>query len=279
MSKKTSTKSVKEFLTKTGFILEMQIAEMLRDMKYSVTVSTSFYDYESNKKREIDIIATKKINEILLCLIIECKQSLVDDWIFICSNQKPRRYYNYIKHLPDAGNVKETKVFDHFHQVDRSVPLTQNYIIKDKNEKKSSSIQIETCLEKLPKAVVEIAYSANENERWIFLPVAVFNGQMFIAEYTRRLDVKSVERLQYRSSLESENYKYHQPKFGHIYSSILDQDKNEEDKNSPVARVSNKLGPRYLIDFVTKKGFSKLISKFEREICCVNLEKWQLIIK
>lgn len=276
MIKKNDTKSVKEFLTKTGFILEMQIAEILRKLGYNVKVNSYFQDYDENKKREIDIIATKKINDVYLYLVIECKQSLRDDWIFIHSDRQPARYYQFIKHLPQAKSIKETKLFDNFHQVDASVPLTQNYIIKDKEGKKSTSMQIENCLEKLPKIIVEIANSSEKNNRNIFFPIAIFGGNIFIAKYTKQLSVKNTERLQYEVSLESENYTYNYPSLLPIFRSSLIRDEGKENENSPVARTCQRLGSRYLIDFVTKKGFLKLIHNLEEETNKLDLKNWTL---
>jgi hypothetical protein len=279
--KKTSTKTVKEFLTKTGFILEMQIAESLRNLQYTVKTNRYFHDYEEDKKREIDIIATKKVNDVTIFLVIECKQSLVDDWIFIHSDQKPSRYFQYAKHWPQAENLEKTGLFSKLHSIDSFMPLTQNYIIKNRDGSKSKSIQVETCLEKLPKALVHFVYSAGgKSHRMVFFSIAVFNGPMFIARYNKKLQVKEVQWLQYESTLESYNYTYH---WGSLHQELYlfgqNKDPEKEPKNSEVADTSRGLGNRYLIDFVTKKGLLKLISKIEQEITKLDLTNWPIQIE
>lgn len=271
-SKKTKTQDIEKFLTKTGFILEMEVAEILRKRGYNIEVNRRFYDYDENKYREIDIIATKKINEVVLILVIECKQSLVDDWVFICSDKKPDRFFQYLKHTPEAKDIKKTKIFDNLPMFNSAIPLAQNYTIKDIKNKKSTSPHINMCLEKLPKALVDIVDSRkNYYERKIYLPIAVFGGQIFIAKYNKKLQVKNSDWIQYESSLESDNYTYHPPYNGFL----LDTNKIKEGKiNTQIAKSSQDIGYKYLIDFITKTGLSKLIIKIESEISKLELIKW-----
>lgn len=277
LNKKTTRVSVEEFLTKTGFILEMEVAELLLKNGYLVKVNRYFHDYDENKKREIDIIATKKINDITLSLIIECKQSLTDDWIFICSDKKPSRFYQYLKHLPPAKEIDKTKLFDNFDYFNTDIPLAQNYIIKDKSNKKSTSIQIETCLNKIPKALIDFAYQTNKkDERSIYLPMAVFNGKIFTAHYNKKLKIKEVDLVQYESTMESDNYQYHYESSYLPFTLTLEKNKENIKENSVIARFSNQLGYKYLIDFVTKKGLLKTLSCAESKIKAIKIDLWPL---
>ena len=45
-NKETPVKDISEFLTTTGFILEMEVAEFLIKSGYEVEVSYYFHDYE-----------------------------------------------------------------------------------------------------------------------------------------------------------------------------------------------------------------------------------------
>ena len=281
-NKETPVKDISEFLTTTGFILEMEVAEFLIKSGYEVEVSYYFHDYDEDKDREIDIIASKTINNTKIFFVIECKQSLVDDWIFVCSDKKPKRYFEYVKHLPRIAikDIKDTKVFHEIHTLDRAIPLGQNYIIKDRSKKKSTSMQIDTCLEKIPKALVDLAYKdESEDQRILFLPIAVFSGQMFTAQYNKKLLVKKSEWVQYGSDLKSEGYEYRYQHNNFIfYPGLHDEnkDKKEVKENSAVASTSQKLGSMYLIDFVTKRGLKKLISRVESDILKLKLESWPL---
>lgn len=269
---KTTAKNVAEFLTKTGFILEMEIAETLIKLGYSIEVNTDFYDYDEGKKREIDIIASKECDGLTLYLIIECKQSLIDDWIFICSDKTPKRYYGYLKNFPLIDKIKESQILDHLYIFDRDIPLAQNSIIKDIRNKKSTSLQIATCLEKLPKALVDFAYSTSGNKnRKIYLPIAVYSGQIFTAQYNKTLDVKTEDLVLYESELDSENYTYHWPHFPGAY---FGTEKPKGKENSVIAETSRSLGYSYLISFSTSKGFSSFIKRIESDISQIDMKKW-----
>jgi len=271
--KKTTKEDVVKFLTKTGFILEMEVAEILEKLGYKIQVNRYFHDYDEDKKREIDIIATKEIGGISVFLIIECKQSLIDDWIFICSDKRPSRYYNYVKHSPRVSDLEKIKAFDHLYLLDHSVPLAQNYIIRDKTKKKSTSAQVEICLEKLPKALISLAdFENSDKARTIYLPIAVFSGQIFLAHYDGSLKINEFDLVQYSSEVASEKYTYH-------WRNLFPMGMGDEEKsipNSPIAETSLHLGYRYLIDFVTKEGLVRLVSIIEAGIKKIDLEKWSL---
>lgn len=282
--KKTETERVSDFITKTGFILEMEVSEILIKMGYQVKVNRYFYDFDTDKDREIDIIATKIINGVEIFLVLECKQSLVDSWIFVCSDRKPSRYYQYVKHFPQIPKIDKTKVFDNFHFFENTIPLAQNNIIKDKCDKKSNSIQIDTCLEKLPKALIHTIYNnKNTSVRRIFVPIAIFNGEMFTAQYNKRLSVKGVDWVQYQSGLNSEGYKYDYTKdLPRTFRSTVSFDNDFNSKsldikpNTAISKTAHEQGSMYLIDFVTKKGLKKLIAKLELDVKSINHKDWPL---
>lgn len=282
--KPTSTAHVADFLTKTGFILEMEVSEWLKKRGYSIKVNNFFVDYDLNKKREIDIIATKKLNGIDIILIIECKQSLVDDWIFICSDTEPSRYYSFQKHFPEVEKIKESKIFDHLHLFDHKIPLAQNFIIRSVENKKSTSNQIDSCIEKLPKIVVDTANSVDKRTvRTLFVPLTVFSGKIFTASYRKKLLVKDVDIVQYYTKLESDGYIYNfsynrltqSYTFPSLHNQKGDWNKIEGKKlNSPVAETSRELGSYYLLDFVTKKGLNSFIKRLESEIKNIDTKLW-----
>src|SRR5258708_6723627 len=145
--------------------------EALSRQGYTCEIGSSFYDLEGETEREIDIVASKTLNNINVHLIVECKQSLLDKWIFICSRISPRFYYA-VKHRPsiDSKVLKEKGLFSHLHVFDRDIPLAQNYICYSvATSKKSDHLQIDECIHKLPKAVSDIA-SRTEPGRHLFFP-------------------------------------------------------------------------------------------------------------
>lgn len=279
---KTKIEDISKFLTTTGFILEMEVAESLIKKGYTIQVNQFFQDYDEDKKREIDIIATKKIGEIRLVLIIECKQSLVDDWIFICNDKNPSRYYEYVKHMPKVQNVRTSKVFDDLPSLDDSIPLAKNFIIRDKRgtDKKSTSNQLASSLEKLPKALVDFVYNRGSvYSRSIYVPVTVFNGGMYMAKYNKKLGISDTDWIQYESVFHSENYKYNYEynRLSRVYT--FGAAVKEEKENSEIAETSKGLGYAYLVDIVSEKGLLKLIKNMELKISEIDCSKWDVQIK
>lgn len=276
--KKTTTKQISDFITNTGFILEMEISEFLKKQGYKVAVNQYFFDYDENKKREIDIIASKTLNEITIIYVIECKQSTSVDWIFVCSDKSPSRYYNYIKYFPDMPydqHPKNTEIFDHLRQLDPIIPLAQNSTTRHVSGNKNDSRDIYECLMKLPKAVVGLVekIGISKNKRTIIIPLVVFSGQIFTAEYKNKLNIKEVHSVQYAVELDSDAYVYHYNNLG--YRNILSNDQSEEEKkNSPIAKISNSLSYKYLIEFTTKKGIQSFIRDVETRTNDIDLTLW-----
>jgi hypothetical protein len=273
----TKNSDIEKFLIKTGFIFEMEMAEFLKAQSYDVEVNQNFLDLEENKKREIDIVATKKINNILVYLIVECKESLLDDWVFICSDKNPKRYYYGIKHSPEIKNLKKSKIFEYFHNYNKTIPLAQNYVVCRKKEKKSNNEQIDECLFKLPKALIYIASNASNDIKNIFFPIVLFNRKLFAVSYNNKIIVEEKGLIQYNVNFESKSYK---PKTEPRYNSLLGgsylnetYDPEKEELES-IAQKAKSLKNYFQIDFVNKVNLKEYIKIIEEEIRKVSVKKW-----
>lgn len=277
MSEKVSIDDVSKFLLKTGFILEMEVNEKLIKAGYETKVGKFFVDYDESKKREIDIVALKTINDVTVTLVIECKQSLMSDWIFVCSNKNPTRYYNYVKYFPQNGvDVSESKIFDHIHTLDHAIPLAQNFIVRDKQGKQASPEPITTAAMKVPKAIVyEASKTYSKQKRNILIPVAVFSGQLFKADYDGVLKIEEINHVQYPIELDSRAYKYIYPHSIGLYVGSKDEI-DTEGKNSPVSEFSRELGKNYLVNFVSNSGIGDYLSRIERDILDIDVKLWPI---
>lgn len=277
VSKKVSTDDVSEFLLRTGFILEMEVNEKLIRAGYETKVGKFFVDYDESKKREIDIIARKTINDVTVTLVIECKQSLMSDWIFVCSNKNPSRYYNYVKYFPQSGvDVSESKIFDHTHILDHDILLAQNFIIRNKLGKQASPEPITTAALKVSKAIVYEASKIDlKQKRNILIPVAVFSGQLFKADYDGELKVEEINHVQYPIELDSRPYKYVYPHSIGLYVGSKDEI-GIEGKNSPVSELSRKLGKNYLVNFVSNLGVDNYLSRVEVDTIDLDIKLWPI---
>lgn len=280
--KELKTKDVEKFLKQTGFIFEMQIAEILKKQGYAVKANQMFLDLEESKKREIDIVAEKVVNKIKLVLIIECKQSLRDSWIFINSEKLPGRYYYAIKHFPQIFSLPKSKVFNDTHMMDKSIPVAKNYIVIDKHKnKKSEALQIDECIKKLPKALIGIAAGYGKTEKTIYIPIVIFSDQFFTATYEDELKVQEESLVQYQIDFESKFYKKKGVnrllgQVGSVNESLYSLD----DINinlftlNKILDCAQDMKIYFLIDFVNKKGLEDYLKRVEKGIGLISPQKW-----
>jgi Holliday junction resolvase-like predicted endonuclease len=276
---KTKSSEIANFLHESGFILEMEASEFLEKNGYDVQSSQYFFDAEELKNREIDLIATKIVNDIAICLIIECKQNLGDDWVFISTQKNPKRYYNELKHSPriPAESLKQ-KQYDDLHVYNFRFALAQNYLVYRSEKGKRSKIeplQIRESTLKLPKVVVWTARD-NTKFRTIYLPVILFSGRLFLANYQKRLIVKEKMLVQFQTTLESLPY-YEKPDMSY---SFLSEPRNQNEKVDPdVSKAktsSKKLGKFFVIDIISRKGLKRFLTLLEKEVSQLDLNLWPI---
>lgn len=89
MGDKTAKDRVMEWLDKSGYPLEMEVAAVLHEKGFSVTPSFIYTDDDTGKNREIDLLATNK--EVMgfthVGFVIECK-STQNPWVVFKSKNK-----------------------------------------------------------------------------------------------------------------------------------------------------------------------------------------------
>ncbi|MFA4890287.1 MAG: hypothetical protein WC587_01480 [Candidatus Paceibacterota bacterium] len=278
--KKSESSAIVDFLYESGFVLELETADFLEKQGYKVFPSQYFFDADEEKKREIDLIATKVVNGITLYLIIECKQNLGDDWVFICTQKSPRRKYNEFKHSPEIPTeILKNKEYSDLHVYNFKFSLAQNYLVYRREKGKKSKIeplQITEAVFKLPKAVVWFARNKKDVPT-IYLPVTLFNGKIFVANYDKKIIVKEKKLVQFQTALETPAY-YEKLDFSSL-SRLTGGYKVSEikkiDPDSKIAKESaERLGEFYIIDFITKRGLKKYLNLIEKEVSSLDLKLW-----
>jgi hypothetical protein len=273
------------FLEQTGFVFEMRMNELFFKAGYQTQINEEFLDLEGNTEREIDIIASKVLNDINIHFVVECKQSATDKWIFICHKYMPR-FYRAVKHLPnvDVEAFQEKKLFSGFHTFDsRLMPLAHNclcYTIE--GDKKGNHLPIDECVHKLPKALVALA-SGSEGGRHLFFPLALFTGQIFAVFYKGKLVVEERPFLQYFVSFESEHYRHQpdQPKMRTLTVSGLLMPALEQleslynsNREKKIRQAKLELSPSYQIDFVTESSLPEYLGLIEKQVAAVQTKDW-----
>ena len=164
-------KKIFEFIETSGFPFEMKAAECFERLNWDVYPGFDFIDVEEGKNRELDFVATKKINGINFHILVECKHSNSSVWIFA---QKKKRifneYYHATKHFPTTfKGVKER----------RRIPLqdlpvnnpkaveANNYLVCKKNGDafKDGRQTIKEGVNQLIKAFINYSHNINANNQ------------------------------------------------------------------------------------------------------------------
>lgn len=86
-------KQITDWLNKTGFPLEMEAASAFRDAGFDVRQSATYADPQSDKGREIDVLAMDPdlIGIIDISFVVECKSS-TKPWVVFTSDDALRNY-------------------------------------------------------------------------------------------------------------------------------------------------------------------------------------------
>src|ERR1051325_3005006 len=271
-----SSETIADFLEQTGFVFEMRANEVFLKFGYTTEISEEFLDLEGETLREIDIIATKVVNDVNIHFVVECKQSLTDKWIFICTKNMPR-YYRAIKHLPavDLDVMREKKLFSSIHLFDRKIPLGHNYLCYTiRGDKKTEHLQIDECMHKLPKAVLDLASRA-EGGRHLFFPVALFAGQLFAVSYKGKLVVDEASFLEHFVSFDSEVYRREPERKNQALTTIFPALKELEvwamnNREAQIRAVARELTSAYQIDVITEAALPNYLAMIEKEIAALN---------
>lgn len=81
------TEKILDWLNKTGFPLEMTTATEFRKQGFDISQSLTYLDPQSDKGREIDVLASDSnwVGLIDIHFVVECKSS-ANPWIVLMSD-------------------------------------------------------------------------------------------------------------------------------------------------------------------------------------------------
>lgn len=186
---------IKKEIEKTGFPLELRVAEFLTRRDYYVAHSLYYIDEEENKSREVDLRALHnteiknvdgKTKHIRNCLLIECKKSANKPWIFLSSSNSSYdpAYYD-LPSLPSV-NVLSFEEWDHFEKIHpfcRYNVLGRSYFEAFKNNESSEMIfKALTTAVKATLYTMKSEFGIAGDDLCYYYPLIVFDGDIFQAE-------------------------------------------------------------------------------------------------
>lgn len=97
----TLTKGITEWLDRGGYPLELYVVKILKELGFFCSKSLLFSDEESQKAREIDVVAEKYTRSsdltetLLLKLVIECKKSS-NAFVVLCDSSEEETILNSV---------------------------------------------------------------------------------------------------------------------------------------------------------------------------------------
>lgn len=250
---------IKKELKKKGYPLENYVQSLLVRNNWHVQPNAYFWDKDTNKGRELDIMATyeymksNSCSDFLLYLLIQCRSLPGNAWIFFSDPGQSAKY----EHISKSGlaeilehrdlfifaNEIFSKKETHF---DRSQVLATNYceIITDKEKSNKRIDNIWECAITLVKAtsqekdkgdidckryIEEDLGSPDEFVKnpcelvFLFYPLIVFEGKMYEAKFFKDdivLDEK--DYVQLFVDYQSGNYK------GEFCIDVVTKEKSKE---------------------------------------------------
>jgi len=210
---------IKKELKKKGYPLENYVQSLLTSNNWDVQPNAYFWDKDTNKARELDIMATyehfksNSWSDFALKLLIQCKSLPGNVWIFFSDPGQSAGYTHISKsglveilehrELSILGHEIFSKKETHF---DKSQVMATNYceIITDKEKSNKRIDNIWECAITLVKATSqEMNQWDADSERYIdedlvsydefvknpfelifvFYPLIVFRGKMYEAKF------------------------------------------------------------------------------------------------
>lgn len=106
--KKTENEFVAEELRKSGFPLEIEVADILSENGWSVFSSFLYLDYDDDVHKELDIIANKVLKgqidasdyyNVQVELLIECKKREDKTWVFFPREVTPSSHFQAVSRM------------------------------------------------------------------------------------------------------------------------------------------------------------------------------------
>jgi len=215
--KNRTTKRIKDIILKSGYLLEIDVADYLRQDGWLVFSQHPYSDKKENKPNFIDILAMKTIKKDLgVSLLIECKKSTKHGWAF-SSIGKKRQIQSLLALLGDLVAKLEERIetmnkhpiipmdgddfFKGFHPTLIETRIGTSCCIPPKHpdDFHKAQLQLLSAMRSLKKTFT----------KQIIFPAIIFDGAMW--EFYKKegdLEVKETEYLQYLTAVFDEKYEH-----------------------------------------------------------------------
>ncbi|MGE5474886.1 MAG: hypothetical protein ACM3UU_11770 [Ignavibacteriales bacterium] len=216
-------KKVIDETEKTGFPLELKVADVLENRGFYVAHSLYYVDEEENKSREVDIRALKNyivedsnqgnpLKMVRYCLLIECKKSENKPWVFLSSKRRSydADFYN-VPYLPnrDFMQMEDYDKVELVHPFSEYSVMGKSYFEAFKNNETSEMIfKALTTTVKATLYTMKKEFGTSNQDICFYYPIIVFDGRLFEGTLNNgSFDMKEVDSVLVSFLYESSIYK------------------------------------------------------------------------
>jgi hypothetical protein len=256
------TKKIKEGLIKSGFPLEMKIGSILEEEGWNNSIGNLYRDFETEKHREIDLTAQKKLNGFQVHLKIACKKSSETQLILYSPQKRSLKtpfFDSYFKLFPKISREQEQedkydskKIFSAFSEFEifNEKTISNKLIVSRGPSITQDNVTFLTDLNGLVKNSI-ISGSDGYIEsglRIIYYYILIFDGYIFnlTKSGNEDFDLKDIDygKLFYEPALKFANSEYLAA-------------------NDDLVETARKFGNRYVIEIMTPEYFQKYLKNLD----------------
>jgi len=191
--------SVRNWINDTGYPLEFEVADIFSKAGFLITQSYYVTDNETDKPREVDVLASFSLESAKACFVIECKYSVDRPWVVFSSLENKLSTARYICAtiateegsliIPSLSANPKVQELDIFKTFERS-----GYLVKQAwPEPGQRDIPYEA-VQTLCSNSANLSAQASRFSRVLFFPTLVIDGKLFECYYDK--DRMTVEILQ-----------------------------------------------------------------------------------
>ncbi|QHI36043.1 hypothetical protein IMCC3317_13960 [Kordia antarctica] len=195
-------KSIKSWINKNGYPLEMKVAKTLKEHGFDIAQSILYKDSETGKYRETDIIAhvTKGINNVWfnLTFIFECKKTIGKPWV-VFTNHSDNKSQNIQPPLFASKNAQilvQTILKNNDYRSPILFPDLKKYgynIVTSHSENKNLAYSATQSVTKATEYLVKKSNESNKKFCNIYVPIVVIEGDLIEASLNYDNDIELLE--------------------------------------------------------------------------------------
>lgn len=169
---------IKKDILKSGIPLEIEILSVLRRNRWLVINQAGYLDRDTGEVRTLDIAAFRMVGRRGIALLIECKKSKDEMWLFYTQDKSSDELVGFLSYMMSLRKVLESKqdasLIQKTHLADTNIRVgTINYV-----PFKRGKDTFFTAQQQVTKAL-EYYAERFKGQPLLLYPTIVFDGEMY----------------------------------------------------------------------------------------------------